>query len=61
MPAALSVRRLLWLLFVGFLLFFMLSSPTQAGSLFHNVIVGFSRWFVHSAQAFAEFLKSTFG
>ena len=60
MTSIFTIRKFVSLLLVGFIFFFVIKSPVEAGTIFRNVIQSLSHVFVNSANAFSEFLKTVF-
>lgn len=53
-----SLKRPLWLLFVGFLVFFVVQAPGEAARLVEVTGENAGEWFTTAAHAFSRFLTS---
>jgi hypothetical protein len=53
-----SLKRLLWFAVIAFAIFFVISSPTEAGRLVKSTGESAGDWFGHAATSLAKFLKT---
>ncbi len=53
-----NLKRLLWFLLIGFLVFFLIQAPQEAARLVQSTGESAGEWFTTAAQAFTRFLKS---
>lgn len=53
-----SLKRLLFFLCIAFAVFFVISSPTEAGRLVKSTGQSAGDWFAHAAHALSKFLRT---
>ncbi len=53
-----NLKRLLFLLLMGFLIFFLVQAPGEAARLVKSTGENAGDWFTTAAEAFTKFLKS---
>jgi hypothetical protein len=53
-----SLKRLLWFGAVAFAVFFVISSPVEAGRLVKSTGESAGDWFAHAAHSLSKFLQS---
>ena len=53
-----SLKRLLFFAAIAFAIFFVISSPTEAGRLVKSTGESAGDWFAHAAHSLSKFLKS---
>ena len=53
-----SLKRLLWFGAIAFVIFFILSSPTEAGHLVRSTGESAGEWLTHAAHSLSKFLQS---
>ena len=53
-----NLKRLLWFLLLGFLVFFLVQAPGEAARLVKSTGENAGEWFSTAAEAFTKFLKS---
>ena len=53
-----SLKRLLWFACIAFAVFFVISSPTEAGRLVKSTGESAGDWFSHAAHSLSKFLQT---
>ena len=54
----LTFKKTLWILLIGFLLYFLFQSPVEAGTMVRDIVKSVSDAFVSGAESFSTFLRT---